>query len=94
MSDEISLPDNFDEKVQEWFNKYDLNKNGSLDKKEFLGCFRDMIKQLDDSVPEDKIEEIAVEGIQHFDLNSDGILQLSEFSEMMKFLVVGKGLKL
>lgn len=84
----------FNQKVKNLFDKYDTNKNGSLDKKEFATYFREIAKTLGNSLPEDEVEIIISEGIQIFDSNQDGALQLEEFTKMIKFLVEEKGLKI
>ena len=39
------------------------------------------------------MESIINEGIDIFDLNKDGVLQLDEFKKMLTFLIEEKGLK-
>jgi Ca2+-binding EF-hand superfamily protein len=84
----------FDARAIELFNKYDSNNNGVLEKKEFACYFKEMTKLLGESVPEAELEAIVNEGIEIFDLNSDGVLQIEEFKKMLKFLIEEKGLKL
>ena len=84
----------FDQKATDLFYKYDANRNGSLDKKEFVSYFRDMLKALGEHVPECEIDNIINEGIETFDSNQDGLLQLDEFKGMLRFLVEEKGLKI
>jgi len=84
----------FNQKVKNMFDKYDANKNGSLDRKEFTTYFREITKSLGENLPEDEVENIINEGIDIFDSNQDGVLQLDEFAKMIKFLVEEKGLKL
>ncbi len=83
----------FDKKATDLFNKYDSNKNGILEKKEFIAYFKDMIKLLGENLPESEMESIINEGIDIFDLNKDGVLQLDEFKKMLTFLIEEKGLK-
>jgi len=84
----------FDAKAIELFNKYDTNKDGVLQKKEFAGYFREITKILGDNIPQEELEEIINEGLEIFDLNGDGVLQLEEFKKMLRFLIEEKGLKL
>ena len=82
----------FDEKATNLFYQYDANRNGSLEKKEFVNYFKDMLKTLGENIPETELDSIISEGIDTFDTNKDGLLQLDEFKAMLKFLVEEKGL--
>jgi Ca2+-binding EF-hand superfamily protein len=84
----------FEEKAQALFNRYDVDKNGYLDKKEFTTYFKDILKELGEDIPSEDISTIALEGVEAFDLNADGNLQFGEFKEMLEFLIKEKGLKL
>ena len=84
----------FEAKAREIFNRYDTNNNGSIEKKEFIPYFREVLQSLGAEMPESEIEKIALEGISEYDLNGDGSLQFEEFVGMLRFLVEEKGLKL
>ncbi len=84
----------FKKKVKNLFDKYDTNKSGTIDRKEFAFYFTDIINSLEVKLPEDEVESIVNEGIEIFDANDDGVLQLEEFEKMIRFLIEEKGLKL
>ncbi len=82
------------DKVKELFEKYDFNKNGVLDPEEFLTIMVDILKQLGEDLPEKKHREVAEEGLNRFDLNSNGTIEFNEFYEFINFLVSEKGYSL
>ncbi len=84
----------FDKKANDLFSTYDTNKNGALDKKEFMICFRDILESLGQDIPEGHIESLVNEGMKKYDLNGDGALQIDEFKTMLKFLIEVNGLSL
>ena len=53
-----------------------------------------MIQSLGDSMPSETVDKISEEAITNFDLNGNGIIEFNEFTELIKFLVEEKGLKL
>ena len=57
------------EKVRKLFERYDKNKNDTLEKKEFIAGFKEMLIQMGEYMPEKKHEQVAMEGIREFDLN-------------------------
>lgn len=81
-------------KIKELFDKYDENNNGVLEKTEFVTGLNELIQSLDDSLPSETAEKIADEAITNFDLNQNGTIELNEFTEMIKFFIEEKGLKL
>ena len=80
--------------IKEIFDKFDLNKNGVLDKEEFYKGFSDLMKTLAEGQNEKEIEKIAEEAIEKFDLNHNGQIELEEFYHLMMFLINEKGLSL
>ena len=81
-------------KVRNLFEKYDLNKNGVLDKNEFIKIMVDILKKLGEDLPEKKHLEVAEEGLMRFDLNGNGTIEFNEFYEFINFLVAEKGYSL
>ena len=80
--------------IKELFDKYDENKNGVLEKSEFITGLNELINSLGDAMPSETVEKISEEAINNFDLNGNGIIEFNEFTELIKFLVEEKGLKL
>ena len=78
-------------KVRNLFEKYDLNKNGVLDKSEFINIMVDILKKLDEDLPEKKHIEVAEEGFSKFDLNGNNVIEFNEFYEFMRFVISEKG---
>lgn len=82
------------ERIQKLFESFDSNKNGVLEKQEFIVGFKELITSLGDSLNPKEIEDIAEEAITNFDLNGNGVIEMNEFTEVIDFLVNEKGLKL
>ena len=82
------------EKVKKLFEKYDLNKNGVMEKDEFIKVMVDILKELGEDLPEKKHIEVAEEGLQKFDLNNNGKIEYNEFYEFIRFLISEKGYNL
>lgn len=82
------------EKIIELFEKFDLNHNKYLDRQEFFKGFRQLVKKLSEEQTDSEIEEIAAEAIVKFDLDKDGQINPSEFTELILFLIDEKGLSL
>ena len=78
-------------KVRNLFEKYDLDKNGVLDKKEFIRIMTDILRELGEDLPEKKHLEVAEEGFKRFDFNNNKIIEFSEFYEFMRFIISEKG---
>ena len=78
-------------KVRNLFEKYDLNKNGVLDKNEFIKIMVDILKKLGEDLPEKKHIEVAEEGFHKFDLNENSVIEFNEFYEFMRFVISEKG---
>ena len=81
-------------KIKELFDHFDENKNGVLEKSEFITGLNELIHSLGDAMPSETVEKISEEAINNFDLNGNGIIEFNEFTELIKFLVEEKGLKL
>ena len=81
-------------KVRNLFEKYDLNKNGVLDKNEFIKIMIDILKNLGDDLPEKKHIEVAEEGFSKFDMNDNSVIEFNEFYEFMRFVISEKGYEL
>ena len=81
-------------KVRSLCEKYDLDKNGVLDKNEFVRIMVDILKKLGEDLPERKHLEVAEEGFTKFDLNDNKVIEFSEFYEFMRFIISEKGYEL
>ena len=79
------------DRVRKLFEKYDLNKNGVMEKEEFIQVMVDILKELGENLPEKKHREVAEEGLARFDLNNNGKIEFNEFFEFIRFLVSEKG---
>ena len=82
------------DRVRKLFEKYDLNKNGVMEKEEFIQVMIDILKELGEDLPEKKHREVAEEGLMKFDLNHNGKIEFNEFYEFIRFLVSEKGYNL
>ena len=82
------------EKVKKLFEKYDFNKNGVMEKEEFIQVMVDILKELGEDLPEKKHREVAEEGLQRFDLDNNGKIEYDEFFEFINFVVSEKGYNL
>ena len=78
--------------IKDIFNKYDKNHNGLLEKEEFIKCFTKLLELMDDHKSDEEIKRIAELGIEKFDFDHDGTLECKEFTELMAFLILEKGL--
>ena len=98
MSESISLKkkDSFidNNKVKWLYEKYDLNKNGIIDKNEFIRVMTDILKEFEPEADKNRLKEVVEEGLQTFDLNENGKLEYDEFFEFIHFLVTEKGFEL
>ena len=81
-------------KVRILFEKYDLDKNGVLDKNEFVKIMTDILRELGENLPEKKHIEVAEEGFNQFDFNENKIMEFNEFYEFMRFVISEKGYNL
>ena len=82
------------DKVKILFEKYDANKNGIIEKEEFIKIMVDIMKELGEDLPAKKHREVAEEGLTRFDFNSNGQIEFSEFFEFIRFLISEKGYNL
>ena len=78
-------------KIRRLFERYDKNKNDTLEKREFVAGFKEMLMKIGENMPEKKHEQVAMEGIAAFDLNGNGCLEYDEFEKLVEFLVYEKG---
>ena len=78
-------------KVRLLFKKYDLDKNGVLDEKEFIKVMVDILRELGENLPEKKHIEVAEEGFKRFDFNNNHLIEFNEFYEFMRFIISEKG---
>ena len=81
-------------KVKDLFQKYDKNRNGVLDKDEFIKVLIDILTELGEDLPLKKHLEVAEEGFERFDLNKDGKIEFNEFLNFIIFVVCEKGYNL
>ena len=81
-------------KVRNLFEKYDLDKNGVLDKDEFFRIMVEILKKLEEDLPERKHLEVAEEAFTKFDMNQDKVIEFNEFYELMRFIISEKGYEL
>jgi Ca2+-binding EF-hand superfamily protein len=88
------MSDKQKEKMRIIFNKYDENKNGVLEKVEFIKVFRDLIKSLGEDMSSNEVDKIAEDAISNFDLNQNGTIEFNEFCQLISFLINEKGLNL
>ena len=79
------------EKIQKLFEQYDFNKNGLLDRGEFLSIFKQMLHDIGQYIPDKRHDEVAEEGFETFDLNKNGTIEFDEFYDVIMFLVNEKG---
>ena len=82
------------DKVRKLFEKYDSNKNGVIEKEEFLKIMMDIMRELGEDLPEKKHREVAEEGLARFDFNKNGQIEFNEFFEFIRFLISEKGYNL
>ena len=78
-------------KIRLLFEKYDLDKNGVLDKAEFIKVMVDILRELGENLPEKKHIEVAEEGFHRFDFNNNQKMEFNEFYEFMRFIISEKG---
>ncbi len=79
------------DKVKVLFEKYDLNKNGIMEKEEFARIVIVILKELGEEVNPRKFNQIADEGMKRFDFNKNGKIEFNEFFEFIHFLISEKG---
>ena len=78
-------------KVRELFEKYDKDKNGTLEKKEFIKIIKDIIRDLDENITDLELKEIADEGFKLFDSDENKKIEFDEFYNFMRFIISEKG---
>ena len=82
------------EKAKNLFNSFDFNKNGIMEKGEFIEVFSHLLKKIGAEMPDRRHEEVAEEAYNKFDLNSNGVIEFEEFLQVITFFVEEKGYKL
>ena len=90
--DSIYLSENEKECIKTMFDKYDKNKNGLLKKQELIDSFHELLELIDEHKSDEEIKKIAEEGINTFDFNHNGVLELEEFTELVSFFIFERGL--
>ena len=65
------------EKIQKLFEQYDFNKNGLLDRGEFLSIFKQMLHDIGQYIPDKRHDEVAEEGFET-SITSDDSIGLGE----------------
>ena len=88
------LDEKMKENVKEIFNNYDENQNGVLDRMEFFKGFTKLLKSLAGGESDQEIKKISEEAIAKFDLNKNGVIEFEEFTNLMSFLIIDKGLQI
>ena len=83
-----------EKKVRGLFEKYDLDKNGTLEKKEFKRIMGDILRDLDEIITEPKLTEISEEGFKLFDTDRSKKIEFSEFYDFIRFVISEKGFQL
>ena len=83
-----------EKKVRALFEKYDLDKNGTLEKKEFKRIMGDILRDLDEIITEPKLTEISEEGFKLFDTDRSKKIEFSEFYDFIRFVISEKGFQL
>ena len=81
-------------KVRELFEKYDKDKNGTLEKKEFKKIMKDILRDLDENISESKLTEVADEGFKLFDQDENKKIEFDEFYQFIRFIISEKGYEL
>ena len=90
--DSVYLDESERKGIKTIFDKYDKNKNGLLEKEELFDSFHELLKLIDEYKNDEEIKVIVEEGIKIFDLNHSGALEYDEFTELMSFLILERGL--
>lgn len=78
-------------KVRALFERYDFNKNGVLEKDEFIEIFVKLLRDCGTNMPDRRHIEVAEEGFEIFDLNANGNIDITEFENLVTFFVEQKG---
>lgn len=83
-----------EDKIQKLFYNFDLNKDQTLQKREFVPALRTLLTELGEDFPEKKHEQVVNECIELFDLNGNGCIEYDEFYNLIEFLINEKGYEL
>lgn len=85
---------NYDPRVVQIFQKYDINHNKVLERTELCKSLTEIVQVLDPNMDKLGVESVVDEAIKRFDLNHNGMLEIDEFNLLIRFLVDEKGLEL
>ena len=77
--------------VKKYFDKYDSNKNGVIDKFELKTMFTEILAEIGEDYPEKRNEQVIKETMEKYDCNNNGVIEFNEFKEIMNFLIEEKG---
>ena len=80
--------------IKTLFDKYDIQKNKSLDITDLERLFLDVLINLGEENPEKRKYEIAKQSLHIFDKNKNGTIEFNEFLEIIIFLIDEKGYKI
>ncbi len=83
-----------EKKVRFLFEKYDENRNRTLERKEFSKIMKDIFKELNENLTEKSLNEAVEEGFKMFDTDKNKKLEFDEFYEFIRFLISNKGYEL
>lgn len=84
--------DSYNPKIAELFKRYDLNRDGRLEKHELCNGLGELIKSIEPDLDDETLEQIIGNAIEKFDLNQNGTIEIDEFDKLIQFLVEEKGL--
>lgn len=83
-----------DHEKRTFFNRYDLENRGSLNKVKFAKVLRDLLIGINYNYTKEEYNEILNEAFQTFDANKDGIIEYEDFNSMIDFFIIEQGFEL
>ena len=83
-----------EEKIMKIFNNFDIYKRGSLGDIEIRRFLEEVFTSLGEDIRELNDNKIVVQLFEIFDSDHNGRINLTEFINLMKFLIDEKGYKL
>lgn len=83
-----------EEKIMNIFNNFDIYKRGSLGDIEIRQFLEEVFTSLGEDIRELNDNKIVVQLFEIFDSDHNGRINLTEFINLMKFLIDEKGYKL
>lgn len=83
-----------EEKIMNIFNNFDIYKRGSLGDIEIRRFLEEVFTSLGEDIRELNDNKIVVQLFEIFDSDHNGRINLTEFINLMKFLIDEKGYKL